>query len=194
MPQKPHHTTRILGRRYPLTQTWYKHVEIGISVGPVSYVEIVLADNRGNQMPISYQTWKELMKKRLDIEQLQWFLSSLPLRIGELDIAVVKFQDSKVVKFTCRETSLYFKFETLSTLFNLKYCIDNMYSWLCNNTHLVNDKFKNFVNIVKQNNVTQKSYAAQVISDSDDFNCNSLIDCELLACALPDIMYNALSE
>jgi len=33
-----------------LTATFYKYLDIGISVGPVSSVEIVIGYNRGNQI------------------------------------------------------------------------------------------------------------------------------------------------
>ncbi|XP_032686624.1 uncharacterized protein LOC116851393 [Odontomachus brunneus] len=78
-----------------------------------------------------------------------------------------------------------------------------MYEWLCENTHLVNTKFKKFVKILQQNNITgvcyesktiDWDYAAKVIRDNVDFDCDSLVDCELLACALPDIEHYALEH
>ncbi|KAL6253717.1 hypothetical protein P5V15_015532 [Pogonomyrmex californicus] len=38
---------RLLSRRYTLTATGYKFLEIEINVGPPSYVEIALGDHRG---------------------------------------------------------------------------------------------------------------------------------------------------
>ncbi|KYQ47046.1 hypothetical protein ALC60_13941 [Trachymyrmex zeteki] len=37
-----HRAVRILGRKYALTRTGYKFLEIGINVGPPSYVEIAI--------------------------------------------------------------------------------------------------------------------------------------------------------
>ncbi|KMQ91625.1 hypothetical protein RF55_8480 [Lasius niger] len=65
-----HRAIRILGRRYALTPTSYKYLEIGISVGITSYVELALGDNRGNQIILPIETWKSQMQKRADIEQL----------------------------------------------------------------------------------------------------------------------------
>ncbi|KYN15960.1 hypothetical protein ALC57_11797, partial [Trachymyrmex cornetzi] len=45
-----HRAVRILGRKYALTRTLYKFLEIGINVGPQSYVEIAIGDNRGNEL------------------------------------------------------------------------------------------------------------------------------------------------
>ncbi|EFN71437.1 hypothetical protein EAG_16001 [Camponotus floridanus] len=39
----------ILGRRYALTATEFKFLEIGINVGPPSYVEIAIGDHRGKE-------------------------------------------------------------------------------------------------------------------------------------------------
>ncbi|KAL6417115.1 hypothetical protein ACFW04_014678 [Cataglyphis niger] len=47
---------RILGRRYALTPTFYKYLEIGINVGAMSYVQLILGDNRGNQIVLSFKS------------------------------------------------------------------------------------------------------------------------------------------
>ena len=51
-----HRVVRILGRKYALTRTGYKFLEIGINVGPPSYVEIPIGDNRGNELILSIET------------------------------------------------------------------------------------------------------------------------------------------
>ncbi|KAL6438746.1 hypothetical protein ACFW04_004620 [Cataglyphis niger] len=45
---KPCCKPRILVRRFALTRTTYKYLDIGISVGPESFVELHLSDIRGN--------------------------------------------------------------------------------------------------------------------------------------------------
>ncbi|EZA58141.1 hypothetical protein X777_01869 [Ooceraea biroi] len=47
---------RILGKRYALMATGYKYLEIGINVGPPSYVEIAIGDHRGNELILSLET------------------------------------------------------------------------------------------------------------------------------------------
>ena len=44
-----HRKVRLLSRRYDLTTTGYKFLEIGINVGSPSYVEITLGDHRGHE-------------------------------------------------------------------------------------------------------------------------------------------------
>jgi len=39
-----------------LTTTAYKYLDIRINAGSVSYVDVILADNRGNQIPLSRET------------------------------------------------------------------------------------------------------------------------------------------
>ncbi|KAL6427151.1 hypothetical protein ACFW04_008653 [Cataglyphis niger] len=111
---------RILGRRYALIPTSYKYLKIGISVETTSCVELVLGDNR-------------------DIERL---VQSSPLRIRDLIIEVVKISDSDIIKMTMYDNSLYIKLQNVLYLFDFEKCIDHMYYWLCENTHIVNKKFK----------------------------------------------------
>jgi len=49
-------------RRYDLTG--YKFLEIGINVGPSSYVEIALGDHRGHELSLSLEMWKVLYEQR----------------------------------------------------------------------------------------------------------------------------------
>ncbi|KYN10283.1 hypothetical protein ALC57_17580, partial [Trachymyrmex cornetzi] len=59
-----HRAVRILGRKYVLTRTGYKFLEIGINVSPPSYVEIAIRNNRGNELTLSIETWKGLYEQR----------------------------------------------------------------------------------------------------------------------------------
>ncbi|XP_032689000.1 protein PFC0760c-like [Odontomachus brunneus] len=97
---RSHHITRILGRRYDLTSTFYKYLEIGISVGPVSCVEIILGDNRGNHMILPHQIWKEIMHKRTDFDRLLQQAETSPFWIRDLSIKSDKIQNAKVQKLT----------------------------------------------------------------------------------------------
>jgi len=106
-----------------LTTTSYKYLDIGISVGAVLYVELILGNN---QIVLPISTWNLLMQKRADIER---YLQSTPLTIGDLTIEVHIMHQSKIVKFTLCDNSLYIK--PLLHLFNYDNCIDHMHNWLC---------------------------------------------------------------
>jgi len=61
---------RLLSRRYDLTNTGYKFLEIGINVGPPSYVEIALEDHRGHELALSLETWKGLYEQQWNIYKM----------------------------------------------------------------------------------------------------------------------------
>ena len=64
-----HRAMRLLSRRYNLTNTGYKFLEIGINVSPPSYVEIVLGDHCGTPT-LSLETWKSLYVQRWNIYKM----------------------------------------------------------------------------------------------------------------------------
>ena len=167
-------------------------MEIGISVGITSYVELALGDNRGNKIILPIETWKSLMQKRVDIERLQ--SAETPLWIRDMTLEVVKMSNSKIIKMTLSNNSLYMTPPTLLHLFDFENCIRHMYSWLSENTYSVNEKFKNFATILQRDNIRNASDAAKVIRESDAFDDESLIDCELLTCAINDILHDACNK
>jgi len=65
-----HCAVRLLSRRYDLTNMGYKFLEIGINVGPSSYVEIALGDHRGHELSLSLETWKNLYEQRWNIYKM----------------------------------------------------------------------------------------------------------------------------
>ncbi|KAL6254704.1 hypothetical protein P5V15_014014 [Pogonomyrmex californicus] len=125
-------TSRILGR-FALTSA-YKYLDIGINVGPVSYVELRIGDNRGNQILLPYVMWKTLIEKCMDIEQLVQSIAPSSLSIHDLVIELVQMRNTNIVKLTLRDTCLYIKPST-SDIFDktsiidcelLVYAIDNI--------------------------------------------------------------------
>ncbi|EGI59505.1 hypothetical protein G5I_12342 [Acromyrmex echinatior] len=63
-----HRAVRLLSRRYDLTG--YKFLEIGINVGPPSYVEVALGDHHGHELSLSLETWKSLYEQRWNIYKI----------------------------------------------------------------------------------------------------------------------------
>ncbi|XP_071571277.1 uncharacterized protein [Temnothorax nylanderi] len=181
---------RILGRRYALTSTAYKYLDIGISVGPVSFVELLLGDNRGNQMVLAYTTWTALIERRADIERLLQSPAPSSMSIRDLVIELVKIRDANVVKLTLHNNCMYMKSSTVLFLFKLEHCVEHEYFKLYQNTNEVNVKFNQFVTILRRNCITDKCDAARILRDV--FDKNLIIDCELLAYALDNIVYDAI--
>ena len=109
-----HRAVRLLSRRYDLTNTGYKFLEIGINVGPPSYVEIVLGDHCGHELSLSLETWKSLYEQRGNIYKLfrneykDNFISVGPLIISVfmLNYATVVRLDSSTIRIVMTETTL----------------------------------------------------------------------------------------
>ncbi|KYN30738.1 hypothetical protein ALC56_14982 [Trachymyrmex septentrionalis] len=162
---------RLLSRRYDLTNTGYKFLEIGINVGPPSYVEIVLGDHRGHELSLSLETWKSLYDQRWNIykmlrnEYKDNFISVGPLivRVCTLNDATLVRLDSSSVRITMTET-------TLRRMFDFDGCIDVTFERLARLVDTIDVKYTRFSNT-----------SENAIRDSDFFNGRQLIDCELLA-------------
>ncbi|KAL6254317.1 hypothetical protein P5V15_014366 [Pogonomyrmex californicus] len=90
---------RLLSRCYTLTATGYKFLEIGINVGPPSYVEIALGDHRGQELILSLETWKGLYEQRWNIYKL--LLNDYKdnfISIGPLTVRVYQMNDVTLVR------------------------------------------------------------------------------------------------
>ncbi|KAL6258228.1 hypothetical protein P5V15_010157 [Pogonomyrmex californicus] len=187
-------TSRILGRRFALTSTAYKYLDIGINVGPVSYMKLRIDDNRGNQILLPYVMWKTLIEKRVDIEQLVQSIAPSSLSIHDLIIELVQMRNTNIVKFTLRDTCLYMKPSTVFFLFELEHCVEHVYYRLYENIYGVSEKFKQFINFLRRNCITDKHIAIKTLRESDIFDKTSIIDCELLAYAIDNIVHYALYD
>jgi len=62
----------------------------------------------------------------------------------------------------------------------------------CQKTHFTSEKFKQFVIYLRQNCITNKCNAVNILRKI--YDKNSLIDCELIAYALNNIVHNALYD
>jgi len=175
-----------------LTATSYKYLDIGISVGPVSSVEIVIGDNRGNQIILPHATWEMLIEKRANIEQLLQSLAPSSLAIQDLIVEIVKLHGVNMVKLKSRNFCLYMKSSTVLFMFELEHCINHAYFELCKNTYVVNEKFKQFVTYLRQNCIVNRFDAANILRKIYDKNSN--VECELIAYALNNIVHNALYD
>ncbi|KYN27502.1 hypothetical protein ALC57_03111 [Trachymyrmex cornetzi] len=167
-----HRAVRLLSRRYNLTSTGYKYLEIGINVGPPSYVEIALGDNRGHELWLSLETWKGLYEQRWNIykmlcnEYKDNFISVGPLtvRVCTMNDATLVRLDSSSVRITMTET-------TLRRMFAFDGCIDVTFERLVRLVDTVDVKYTRFSNIASED----------AIRNSSSFNGHQLVDCELLA-------------
>jgi len=118
---------------------------------------------------------------------------SLPhLTIQDLIVELVKIQGVNMVKLKSRDAYLYMKSSTILFIFELEHCVNHVYFELCKNTYEVNEKFKKFVTYLRQNCVANRFDAANILRKIYDKNSN--VECELIAYALDNIVYNAFHE
>ncbi|KYM85829.1 hypothetical protein ALC53_04414 [Atta colombica] len=106
---KSRYISHTLMRRYVLTLTAYKFLDIEIVVGPTSHVEIAISDNRGNRIILPHATWKASIERCTDIERLMQSTSFAPSSVRDLMIEIVKMRNMNVVKLSLREICLYMK-------------------------------------------------------------------------------------
>ncbi|KYN38522.1 hypothetical protein ALC56_07099, partial [Trachymyrmex septentrionalis] len=98
---KPGYISHILMRRYALTLTVYKFLDIGIVVGFTSHVEITICDNRGNCIILPHATRKAFIERRADVERLmQSTVPSSSSPIQDLNVELIKVCDTKNVKLS----------------------------------------------------------------------------------------------
>ncbi|XP_018317770.1 uncharacterized protein, partial [Mycetomoellerius zeteki] len=90
---------RLLSRRYDLTNTSYKYLEIGINVGLPSYMKIALGDHREHELSLSLETWKGLYEQRWNIyKMLRNEYKDNFISVGPITIRVCKLNDVTLVR------------------------------------------------------------------------------------------------
>ncbi|EGI64141.1 hypothetical protein G5I_07449 [Acromyrmex echinatior] len=97
-------------RRYVLTLTAYKFLDIEIVIGSqIIDVEIAISDNRGNRIILPHATWKASIERRADIERLmQSTVSSSSSSIQDVNVELKVF-DSREHSAEAKKTpSLYY--------------------------------------------------------------------------------------
>jgi len=157
-------------------------MNIEISVGPVSSVEIIIGDKRGNQIILLHATWEMFIERFANIEQLLQSPAPSSLAIQDLIVELVKIHDVNKVKLKSRD-ALYLKSSTVLFMFELEHCINHMYILNYVRTLLINEKFKQFVTyLLCQNCITNRFDVANILRKIYDKNLN--MECELIAYAL----------
>ncbi|KAL6253734.1 hypothetical protein P5V15_015549 [Pogonomyrmex californicus] len=171
---------RLLSRRYTLTATGYKFLEIGINVGPPSYVEIALGDHRGQELILSLETWKGLYEQRWNIYKL--LLNDYKdnfISVGPLTVRVYQMNDVTLVRLESLNVRITMIESTLRRMFHLDECIDVTFDRLVRFVDTIDTKYTRFSNIASV--VTDSEEVPNAIRDCDIFDRRQLVDCELLA-------------
>ncbi|XP_076278401.1 uncharacterized protein LOC143208150 [Lasioglossum baleicum] len=172
------HGARVLSRRYSIAGNYFKYLEIGVHVGDDICVELAIGDNRSNEITFSLDAWTELLRTKEYISNLQSMQKQCRKMSDDLTLQIVNHNGMNLVKLSNQFVALYINERTMHNLYNLEFCVYNMYSWLIDNVPTVTAKFMNFAAAVKDSNAKN---IMKAIVESESFDQSSLIDCELAA-------------
>jgi hypothetical protein len=178
-----------------LTSTGNKYLELAISAGPISCVEIIIGDIHGRQIILSHSTWLALLQKRTDIDGLMQPTSPSPaiLVSQDLNVEPVKLYNNNIVKLTVRDTSIYMKLSTVCFMLGLEHCVEHIYYSLHQYVYIVSEKYKLFVSLVRQTSYIYNQCDAEKLL-REKYDKTSLIDCEMFTYALNKIVHDALHD
>ena len=101
-------------------------------------------------------------------------------------------RDENIIKLVLHDNCMYMKPSTLLFLYELEDCVDYVCHQLDQHTYSVSDKYKKFITILRQNHITNQSDAAKLLREKYDKTC--LVECELIAYAFDNIVYDALYD
>jgi len=89
-----------------------------------------------------------------------------------------------------RDACIYLKPATMQFIFELEHCIEQVYYTMYQSAATVTDKFKYFVTFLRQNCITNKRDAIDILRKTYDKSLQ--IECELIAYAIDIIVHDAL--
>jgi len=151
-----------------LTTTGYKYLEIGIIVGPLSYVEIAIGDHRKRANTASRNVEGVLRTTRthlkLSLELREYPISIDSISVGPLTVRFGMMNNAKLIRLDFFDVRLSMTELTLLTMFNLDRCVDIMFDKLNGIVEKVDAKFKRFSNIASSITLrtSQSRYATAI--------------------------------
>ncbi|KYN30337.1 hypothetical protein ALC57_00197 [Trachymyrmex cornetzi] len=175
---------RILERRYPLTVTGYKYLNIGINVKLPSYVTIILRDSHGKEIPLSPDIWRELLEqKHVILSLLQYDENNrgirAPMYVGNLTLRFGRINNLPILRLEISTARLSMSKSTVLNIFNLEYYVNRLISSLTAMTDNVDKKFSRLLAIAFT--VTKSANMLKTMYDDESFDRNDILDCELIA-------------
>lgn len=190
-------TIRILKHRYALTTTAHKYLEIGVSIGLASAsIEIAIGDHQRNEIILPIESWRAFMEHRTDV--LHFVQMAKPrsptLWIHQIGFKIILLKTITVIQLIVSDSCLYMKPETLYTLFTFEDCIDSIYKSLTKDMNEITEKYRMFVGHVEDLQISDEFFAKKAIRELVIYDRDSIIDCELLTCAIGPILYQATCD
>ncbi|XP_070161393.1 uncharacterized protein [Polyergus mexicanus] len=147
-------------------------------------IKIVLGDCHGKEISLTPDTWKELLDLRPAL--LSHFRSDerdearpTPIHIGQLTLRFGKLNNLRILRLETFKIRLAVSKSTVVNILNLELCINRIVASLSGLTARVDNKLTRFRDIAAS--ARDKALIPAMIRESDNFDRNDIIDCELQA-------------
>ncbi|KAL6250881.1 hypothetical protein P5V15_014942 [Pogonomyrmex californicus] len=163
---------RILERKYSLTKTGYKFLNVCVTLERSSRVNIILGDSHGKEVSMSPDTWRQLVEQR---HVLSKYLQSTngepsfpaPSHIGNMTVRFGKINNLTILRLETSAARLAMSKETVNNMFELEHCISRLVISLTKILGKIDAKLARFKDIAFTAKDTEN--ISRVIGDSDAF-------------------------
>ncbi|XP_024882775.1 uncharacterized protein LOC112461672 [Temnothorax curvispinosus] len=185
------HPVRILERRYLLTKTGYKFIDVGITAVLPCYIHIVIGDCHGKEISLSPETWNELIdRKRAVLSHLQRGKNErapppMCFENGKLKLRFSKINTLSTLRLETSTTRMIVSTNTVLLMFDLELCVNSLVNSLRAIIDTIDAKLTRFVAIAAT--VTDPANVPRAIRESEFFDRDDIVDCELVALCFGNI-------
>ncbi|EZA49860.1 hypothetical protein X777_11741 [Ooceraea biroi] len=185
---------RILRRRYNLSRTGYKYLEIGIGVPPTLdtvTVHVAMGDTTGKKILLNAEMWKGLVDSRaivcdyLTRANGEHVIVPPPMRMDDLTIRFASSNGQPTIRLDIPSCRLALFAPTVRYLYGLRHCAERVIATMASVVGRVEAKLRVFKHAAA--GVEDPSDAPRAIRDRKDFDNNDLLDCELLVVVFGNI-------
>ncbi|KAL6263007.1 hypothetical protein P5V15_001138 [Pogonomyrmex californicus] len=184
---------RVLERKYPLTKTGYKFLNVCVTLERSSRVNIILGDSHGKEISMSPETWRQLLEQRHVFSKYLQSTNGEPSfpalsHIGNISVRFGKINNLTILRLKTPATRLAMSKESVNNMFEFEHCVKRLVISLTKILGKIDAKLTRFKDIASTAKDTEN--ILRVIRDSDAFDVttlsiafdrNDIIDYELVA-------------
>ncbi|XP_029670042.1 matrix metalloproteinase-24-like [Formica exsecta] len=158
---------------------------VGVNVSRPSYVEVVLGNCHGKEISFAPDVWKELLDLRSVLtsyfqrDEREEMRPPAPIYIGQLTLRFGKLNNLRILRLETPKDRLVASRSTVLNILNLEHCINRIITTLSGLTGYIDNKLTRFLDIAAD--VRDRTLIPTAIRDSENFDRNDIIDCELQA-------------
>ncbi|EZA55742.1 hypothetical protein X777_04161 [Ooceraea biroi] len=184
---------RLLSRKYNLTRTGYKYLELGIGVPPtldMATVHVAMGDTIGKEILLNAEMWKGLVDSRAIVCDYLARANSEhgpppPIRLDDMRVRFATINGQPTIRLDTSSGRLTLSAPTVRYLYVLRHCAKRVIATMASVVGRVEAKLRAFKYAAAS--VEDPSDAPRAIRDSKDFDNDNLLDCELLVVVFGNI-------